>query len=275
MRGAGALSTKKRIQLAFAVFSAICASTTAARASPWVRAAGEFLFISRGELFNAALDPVETPSGLVSANFSRFESDAYVEYGATRRFTIGGKARYGSTTIQRGAERDTASGVSEIEAFTQYQLLRSRRHAAALRISASKNRGLQSGARNELQNTGFDTEIAALYGQDVVLEPVNIYWAVEAGYRKRFGDAADQIKSTATIGVEPHQRLLLLLETFSTTSLRNETGGGSDFDVVKIQPSVLFRLNNRWALQAGLSKEPIVRNLQPGRTYFISLWNRF
>lgn len=98
---------------------------------------------------------------------------------------------------------------------------------------------------------------------------------METGYRRRFGDSADQIKSQATVGVEPSSRLLFLLEGFSTFSLGNEKNDGVDYDIVKLQPSLVYRFSRQWAVQAGITEEIHSRNLEPGRTFFIGLWSTF
>ncbi|WP_425409969.1 hypothetical protein [Hyphococcus sp.] len=246
-----------------------------AGASPWARPGGELLVISRGEYFRTELDSFETPQGVIDSRFDRFESNTYVEFGLTENITLGGKALYGTTWFTRGPDVDTANGFSEIEAFAQYQFLRNNTHAGSVRIAAAKPARFQSGARTILQSDKFDTELAALYGRNLIRAPIKVFTAIETGYRKRWGDAADQIKSQATIGVEPSSRLLFLLEGFSTFSLRNERDNGADFDVVKVQPSIVFRFSSKWAVQAGVSEEIAGRNLELGRTYFIGVWSSF
>ncbi len=211
----------------------------------------------------------------MQSRFDRFESNTYFEYGLTDKITVGGKALYGTTWFRRDAEVDTANGFSEIEGFAQYQFRRDSRHAASVRVAISKPAHFRSGARTILQGDGVDAEVAALYGRNIVFEPIKIFTAIEIGYRKRFGDSADQIKSQATIGVEPSKRLLFLLEGFSTVSLRNEINAGVDYDVLKVQPSLVYRVGRQWRIQAGVTEEIHGRNLELGRTYFIGLWSEF
>src|SRR5690606_4149672 len=102
---------------------------------------------------------------------------------------------------------------------------------------------------------GADVELAGLYGRNVIFEPVKVFAAAEVGYRKRFGDSADVLRSHTTVGVEPGRHWVFLVESFSTLSLRNEDFGGADYDIVKIQPSLIYRFNRRWAVQAGMNEE--------------------
>ncbi len=88
-------------------------------------------------------------------------------------------------------------------------------------------------------------------------------------------DDADQLRMLTTIGIEPSDCWTLLVDTFSVKSLRNERLDGADYDVLKIQPSIVWRATKRFSLQAGVSKEITGRNLALGATYFIGLRTRF
>lgn len=260
------------------VYRTVCGLTAAAlaglagaQASPWARPDGELLVISSAKYFRADLTSQDPDGG----EFQRIESDTYVEYGVTENVMIGGKAIYGSTWLTRAGATQSSSGFTEIEGFAQYQFLRSNKQAGSVKLSVAKPAAFQSGARENFQSDSIDAEIAALYGRNVLFEPVKVFAAVETGYRKRFGDAADLIRSQITVGVEPGDRWVFLLEGFSTVSLRNEDPGGADFDIIKIQPSVVYRFNRRWAIQAGMNEEIEGRNLALGRTFFLGVWSAF
>lgn len=246
-----------------------------AQASPWGRSVHELLIISRVDYFDADLGLINTADGLVSSRFERLNTDTYVEYGLTSTITIGGKAIYGTSWLTRGDDAESASGFSEIELFAQGRLFQTPHHVGALRIAGSRPARYQSGARAALQSDGYDLDIAGLYGRNIVTEPVKLFAASEASLRKRFSDAADQVNLHATLGVEPNKRLLILIEAFSTLSLRNERAGGADYDIVKIQPSLVWRVSKRLSLQTGVTQEAAGRNIAAGRAYFIGLWSSF
>ncbi|MEM6539226.1 MAG: hypothetical protein AAF668_16035, partial [Pseudomonadota bacterium] len=60
-----------------------------------------------------------------------------------------------------------------------------------------------------------------------------------------------------------------------TLSVRNETPGGADFDIVKIQPSLVWRFSPSLSVRAGGLFEIAGRNLSLGRGAFIALWTEF
>lgn len=242
-----------------------------AHASPWARPDGELLIISTANYFRADLSSQDPAGG----EFRRVESDTYLEYGLTEDITIGGKAIYGNTWLTRAGLTQTSNGFTEIEGFAQYQVLRNMKHSGSVKLSVARPAAFQSGARENFQSEGVDAEIAALYGRNLVFEPIKVFAAAETGYRKRFGDAADLIRTQVTLGVEPSRHWVLLFEGFSSFSLRNERPGGVDFDIVKLQPSVVYRFNRRWAVQAGVNEEIAGRNLARGRTFFLGFWSAF
>lgn len=245
-----------------------------AAASPWPRRNGELFLATRTAYFLATADePLAAGSG--AARFERFDSDNYFEFGLTRAMTLGGKAVYGTSTWFDGVNGGAASGFSEIEGFAQYEVSRGANSALSVKLAVAAPRRLVTGARPELANDGVDTELRALYGRNIMTRPVKIFAAAEAGYRRRFGQAADQMRAEALVGVEPAARLLLLFEIHSTLSLRNEGAAGADYDVLKLQPSLVWRLTPRFSLQGGLAHETAARNLLAGDTFFVGLWSFF
>ncbi len=248
----------------------LSAASGTACASPWAREDGQLLIITHAEYFRSDLSSQDPRGG----RFESLDSDTYIEFGLTDDITIGGKAIYGTSWLTNSAGTVTDTGFSEIEGYAQYQFERTIKHAASVRLSAGKPAAFQASARQAVNN-GADMELAALYGRNLIFKPVKIFAAAEVGYRKRFGPGADVIRSQATLGAEPGKRWMLLLEGFSTVSLRNEKPDGADYDIVKIQPSVVYRINSRWAVQAGMNEEISGRNLALGRTFFIGLWSSF
>ncbi len=262
------------IRAQICALAAVCWSGTApgiANASPWTRIDGEALVISRTDYFHADLTPQDPAGG----SFRAFTSDTYIEYGLTDNIMLGGKVAYGSSWLLSTHSNLTSTGFSELEGFLQYQLIRNERHAASLRVSSGRPAAFHPDARNDLKTGGADVELAALYGNDLFRAPLKVFVAAEIGYRKRIGPSADIIKTQFTLGVEPSPRWVFMLEGFSTTSLRNAEPGGGDYDLIKLQPSLLYRFNHRWAVQGGMSQDVSARNLSPGRSYFISLWSAF
>lgn len=267
----------RRVGRQRAIFVAIAALAPIqlSHASPWSRDNGELMIISRADYFRSDLENVSVGGVDVDGKFERLESNNYVEYGVTNRLTVGGKVFYGTSWLTRGASVESNSGFTELEAFAQQQVFRNDRHAGAVKVAVGIPAGLEAGVRSGQQSDGADLEVAFLYGRSLTFEPIKTFAAVEVGVQKRFSDAADQLRFLTTFGIEPSDRWVLLVDTFSVKSLSNEQPGGADFDVIKIQPSIVWRATKRFSFQLGASREVAGRNIDLGSTYFVGLRTRF
>lgn len=265
---------RRAARLFSAPASAALTLFTAANASPWGREEGGLFLSSRASYFRAeATGPAAI--GAAPEKYERYDSDTYLEYGLSASTMIGAKVVYGTSTYFDGYASATGSGFSEIEGFIQRTLWRGENEVLSLKLAGAAPSGFEAGPRPDLQRDGADLELRALYGRNLLITPFKLYATAEAGYRRRFGDSADQLRADFALGAEPAKNALLLCEVYATKSLRNEDPGGADYDVLKIQPSLIWRAGRRWSLQAGVTHEAAGRNLLLGDTYFISLWTTF
>ena len=248
------------------IYFIVSAPNNYALASPWGQGNNDGVVISRTDYFAA-----ELPSN--GGTFRRLEGNIYAEYGLTENITLGGKALYGTTWLDGPSGVETASGLTEVELFAQRAIYRPENQVVSARIAIARPSSFSSGARTAIASDGVDLDIGVLHGMTIVQQPIKLFAANELAFRRRFGDAADQIRHQSTIGVEPHNRLLVLLDLFSTISVRNELNAGPDFDVLRIQPSLAYRLNRKFRLQIGVNQEIAARNLDRGRTIFLGLWS--
>ncbi|MEL7489196.1 MAG: hypothetical protein AAGJ73_00640 [Pseudomonadota bacterium] len=212
---------------------------------------------------------------MATDRFERIETDTYFEYGLTGKTILGGKIVYGTSTLKNEFESVSVSGVSEAELFLQRQVWSRGKNVASVSITGAIPNNVEAGLRPGVANDGPAAEIRVLFGRRLTERPREFYVGAEAGFRKRFGDAADQGRIDITAGYQPAEKFLLLLQSFNTISVRNETGEGADFDAYKIAPSLVWRGGRRWALQGGVIHEYAGRNLATGTTYFFGLWSEF
>jgi hypothetical protein len=238
-----------------------------AYASAWTRAQREAFVETRADYFRADL----SGGGL----FERLENTTYVEFGLTDSLMMGGKAHFGESWIARPTGSSRSRGVTEYEGFIQKRIFGDDTHVLSARLAAARPTRFEAGGRPGLSADGADIDARILYGRNLQLEPFKIFASAETAFRKRLGDGADQVRLDGTIGIEPLPRILILGEALTTLSLRNNEPLGADYDVLRLQPSIVFRINRRWGLRAGAGFEVLSRNLDPGTTYFIGLWTGF
>lgn len=266
----------RRLRLREAITIALAAliSSPQSEASPWPREKSR-LFVSTKANYFAATGAAALPGATAPAQFERFDSDLFVEYGLGRRVTLNAKVVYGQAEFFDGFERKRVDGFAEFEGGVQYAIFRRRADALAVKATGVTPTRFENGGRPGVVSDGVDAEVRVLYGRNLFNRPIKAYATGEAAYRRRFGDGADQARADIVLGLEPTRRILALIEAQSRLSLRNEASGGADYDVLIVQPSIVWRAKRRWSLQAGASLEVAGRNLDRGSGYFLALWSEF
>lgn len=249
-----------------ALATVFCCAAAPSAASPWNRADGGVFVANRTEYFRSA-----TPV----SDYARIDSDSYVEWGVTELWMAGGKAAFGTAFITDALGARTVSGFGESEVFVQRQLQRGAHSATAARLAGVWSGDVTDGARPGEQAGGFDIDLRALHGRDVLLDPVKIFITAEAGYRRRRSGAADQARTEFLVGLEPSRRFLILLEAQSIVSLRNNDAGFDDFDLLKAQGSLVWRAGKRWSVTGGYRTEFAARNIEPGDAFTLGFWTEF
>ena len=238
-----------------------------AEASAWNKHAGEVFLLNRLDYFASSLD--------TGGRLDRIETHLFSEIGVTSRLTAGVKAIYGTSWTSEPFGDRAGTGLSVLEGSLQAQLRRTERDAIAFRVTAGAPTFESAGVRPDIATQGAEVEYRALYGRRLTLAGRELTLIAEAALRDRFAGDADQVRLDTLAGWRPRDRLWLLVETFSARSLENATKGGADFDLYKVQPSIVWRLTNRFALQAGLNHEFASRNVSRGDTAFVGLWSSF
>ena len=246
-----------------------------AQASPWPRGDNRLFVATNAEFFIATDDFLPSTPDEATDSYKRYDLKTYAEFGLTDQITLGGTVIYSQSTISNRFEARQASGFSQIEAFAQHQLWASAKSVGAVRVTGGVPTRFETGLRPNIETDGAVAELRFLYGRNIALKPFKIFASAEAGYRKRFGDAADFGQVDITVGVEPTDKFLLLLQSYNAKSIGNAADDGVSFDLYKISPSIVWRLRKRWAIQAGATFEYAGQNVQRGNTYFLGLWSSF
>lgn len=242
-------------------------------ASPWGRERGEIFLSSKSNYF-VATAPAPAADAAGGIRFERIDADIYAEWGAGFGLTAGGKALWGSSTFFDGYEGFSASGVTEFEGYLQKRLAKSKHDAFSIRIAGAKPTRFQSGARPGFASDGADAELRLLYGRDLILKPLKIFGTAEAGYRRRFGPGADQVRADALVGFE-RGRGLFLIEAQTTTSVGRAEPGGTRYDLVRLQATAVYRFGKRMSFQIGGAHEAAGKGLLRGDSVFAGFWARF
>ncbi len=221
-------------------------------------------------------------AGFVSAGASYYANDpgtfeqvstaTYLEYGLREGFTVGGSLE-GDFPVGAASDRQargTASAFGRARLWTGDQ-----GDPFSLQFGAIAPLG-------DLVDTGqaqIDGEraldVRALYGRGFATGWGDAFVDLQGGFRRRFDDAADEIRIDLTAGVRPAPRWLLMIQSFSTIGLRNGREGGSDFDVYKLAPSAGYELFDGVTVLLGAEREIAGRNIDRGLRVRAAVWTTF
>ncbi|MBY0421552.1 MAG: hypothetical protein K2Q06_04555 [Parvularculaceae bacterium] len=240
-------------------------------ASPWGQAPGDVFVATRASFLVAKAPPPDASAGAV--RLSRQEQDVYVEAGLGRRLTVGGKFDYGSSAYADGFENFTSSGVQEAEGFAQYRLAGGGRDVLSARIIGGGFTRRQFAGRTGAVQGGADAEMRLAYGRTLTDGPINLFVTAEAGYRRRFGPGADQVRTEAMIGLQ-RRRAYVIAGARATNSIGPAGRGGSDFDIVKLEGVLVVPATRRLSVTFGGAHEVAGRATLRGDAAFVGMWAR-
>ena len=127
----------------------------------------------------------------------------------------------------------------------------------------------------QVANPNAEYEARVLYGHGFTLGDMTGFLESDLAIRARAGTPADELHLDLTAGLRPRPDWLLLAQSFSTLGLRDNRPGGANYDVTKLQLSVVYSLTPRWSLQLGGYTEVAGRNVALGNAGLVAVWCRF
>lgn len=113
-----------------------------------------------------------------------------------------------------------------------------------------------------------------LYGRGYATGWGDAFVNIEVGTRLLMEGGADELRLDATAGLRPVPRLLVLVQAFGVLGQRNPEPFGSDYDSLKLAPSVGWDLGPATVL-LGAEKTVAGRNVDHGLRLKLSVWRPF
>jgi hypothetical protein len=217
-----------------------------------------------------------------NGRFRQFMVESYLEYGLTRRATLIVKAPADFLDYSNDYGAQHSAGFGDLEI------------ACRGRLNSPESSWAVSGqvtaafpAYSERRNPAPGNHQEDLEGRLLVGHSLNrlhhAFWDAEAAYRFRSGAPADQVRADLTGGLDLTPRLMLLGQTFLIFGLRNgapvaaitNPNAQSDFDLYKVQASLVIRLWHGTRLQAGWNDAFAGRNTGQGHAAILAIWKTF
>lgn len=213
--------------------------------------------------------------------FTKNELNLYLEYGLFDRWTIIGNFFLDSLVNESDTVRETNFGVADPELGVRYQFFD--RIPQALQLTVKIPGPYSIDDVPALGNGQTDIELAYYVGHS--FEFFGNYGFVDAGagFRLRTAEPADEFRWYFTTGIPILENLDFLVEASGIHGLGNERPQiigenillTTDFSLIKVGASLLYRPIDGWAVQAGPYFHVAGRATGAGGGFKVAIWREF
>lgn len=249
----------------------------AARAGAWPEESQHWLVINQFDYFQAPVqgyDQRGNPSG--RGTFKQFEFSPYIEYGVTPEWTVGMQPRFQYADLRAGPTNSgSTTGTAQVNLFARYTLYKWDFDVLSFQAQFDTP-GFANHHNPQVAEPNAEYEARMLYGHSF-----NLPWKwtgfldAQLAYRRDAGPPADQIRWDTTLGIRPRPDWLVLVQTFFTFSLHNQTGVGPNYDLYRLQLSVVKQISDSVFLQLGGWHDMGGRNIALGNAVIAAIWFEF
>jgi hypothetical protein len=220
------------------------------QAGAWLQPHGSGLFITQQTFFSSSNYLDADGKRVKQPRFTKLESQPYIEYGLLPNMTIGGTA-FPQINTQGEAQK---TGIADPQLFVRSTVW----HDTKQLISLQPLIKLPSQFRNQTTPRGgsssTDYELSLLYGRNLHWLSARDYFDARLGYRVREKTLHDQLHADFVFGLglfTNWQIIPAIRSTFATNRSAQafSESGDLDYDLVKIEMAVNYRLSNTRTLQ--------------------------
>lgn len=217
-----------------------------------------------------------------NGSFSKNQLNLYLEYGITDRLTFIGNFFLDYLRFENDFVDNTNFGLADQEVGLRYRLRELPPQSLQLTVKIPGPYNINN--QPALGNGQTDVELAYYIGS--AYQVLGRWGFVDAGfgYRLRTGPPADELRWYLTAGINITDRLqLYYIEASGIHGLGNDTPQfvgenillTTDFDLIKVGCSLLYRLSDNWIIQAGPFWQPAGRATGAGGGFKAAVWFEF
>lgn len=243
----------------------------------WLQTRGTALIIS--SLINYSSDARFDAFGqrVSGVRYRKQEASIYSVYGVSNSVTLGAQPSFYSLG---GAGRNKTLGLSYIELFARTKVWVGDFWIVSAQALV-KFPGANSFDREPfIEAASRDMEGRILFGRNGSLLPhkldLRYFTSIEAGFRRRDGNASDQLRADTTFGLNLSQDYQMILQSFNIAALGGkQVKPATDYDLYKAQISVVRKLPRAMSVQFGGFTEFAGRNTGAGNALFLAVWSQF
>ncbi len=214
--------------------------------------------------------------------FSKLEYNAYGEYGLREDVTVGASI---STQYLRQAavvgEDDSNLGIADVELFIRQRVWQNDAWVVSIQPLVKIAGPYDDRDTPQLGNGQMDMELRGLVGHTFSVAERYHFANLEVGYRKRFENPTDEVRVDGTLGMRFTEDWMVLAQTFNTLSIDSVAASpvlvtnSTDFDLHKLQLSVVHTIDDTWSVQLGGFQHVSGENTGAGGGAVFSVWMTF
>lgn len=202
----------------------------------------------------------------------------YGEYGILDSLTLIGSFTYKWLKDETDYIKSKTNGFSDMELGLKYRLFSSHGGVFAVQGLMKIPEFYSENDAPALGNSQYDTEFRLLYGQSLYPK-VPGYINVEAGYRFRAEDPADEFRYLIEFGLDFTNQLYGRVKLDGIYGMNNEgTGSGAagnptaslDYDLGKLDICLGWKVSSKWGLELGYRPEIYGKRTSAGANWSFS-----
>jgi len=204
----------------------------------------------------------------------------YLEYGWRDGTTIGANLSL-QYARQDGTFTQSNWGLSDSELFLRQRLWQLNGFVLSAEPMIKLPSPERASAMPKLGGHSFDAGFGLLAGYGFGAFGLNHFVDLDTHYRYRFGVPRDQINLAATAGISLTERFMLMPQMFLTyrasapkVAIFTESPA-DDYNLVQLQLSAVYKLNNGVSLQGGGFATIDGKNTGAGGGVLFSVWKTF
>lgn len=226
-----------------------------ALAGAWLQPVGQGYASLQGTYFTSSHYYDQNSARQPQSTFTKYELQPYMEYGLTRRLTIGGTA-YAQMNQQ---DEHTKLGIADPELFARTEIwTRGVQHVSLQPLIKFKSQYRSPDATPRGGSMSTDAELSVLYGSNLTVFTARDYLDLRAGYRLRGGALNDQWRGDVALGmnVTPQWQIIpalrMVMSTRHSTSTTFSETGDQDYDLLKAELGAAYAVGEGQHIRAAL-----------------------
>jgi protein XagA len=214
------------------------------------------------------------------ANQSRFDAQAYVQYGLTDTLTV-----YGETAFEHYAigepTPDTYNGLDYSGLGLRKKLWSTGEWVFSAEATLFIPGAHDQKAPAQEGNTGWAGEARLNAGRNFkldfipYLDSVPGFLDAEVAYRQRTQGPPDEWHGDFTIGFKFTPKIMLMLQDFTTVSMSTNNPTFPAWRQSVAEASVVYALNDKWSLQVGVFSTVWTVKTNSERGGVLAVWRNF